>query len=218
MVFLSVLTSERNLNVVVYGITENVPKTPKAARFQNDLEKLLPIFSHIDCSIQATSIRDMHRLGKFKMEQTRPRPILVKFLRNIDVNNILSNRNLIPSPVLVKPDMTKDKRDIESKLLSQRWNLIQDGADRKSIRIRRNQLFINNQLYGQIINSEFVKSSHEGQATNSSDKPNVSAQMDHESGTGEPNPPAPMPTDRGSDTGESNSSVPGQMEHDGFNK
>ena len=47
--------------------------------------------------------------------------------------------------------MTKEERYIESKLLSQRWNLIQEGVDQKSIRIRRNQLFVNNQPHGQII-------------------------------------------------------------------
>ena len=142
-----VLVTERNLNVVIYGTDENSLKTPRTTRFKNDLEKILPIFSTVDCSIQATLIRDI----QIYIVWGNSRPILVKFLRSIDVNNILSNRNLISSPIVVKPDMTKEERGIESKLLSQCWNLIQEGIDQKSIKIRRNQLFVNNQPHGQII-------------------------------------------------------------------
>ena len=73
----------------------------------------------------------MHHLGKFKIGQTRPWPILVKFL--MLYNTILSNKNLIPSPVLIKVDTTKVERDIESKLLSQRWNLIQGESTKKQL-------------------------------------------------------------------------------------
>ena len=118
------------------------------------MEKILPIFSTVYCSIQATLIRDIqiyiHRLGKFKARQSAQGPSSSNFLE-ILMSTILSNRNLISSPIVVKPDMTKEERDIESKLLSQRWNLIQEGVDQKSIRIRRNQLFVNNQPHGQII-------------------------------------------------------------------
>lgn len=129
----------------------------------------------------------MHdKLGKYKPGQSRPRPILVKFLRNLDVNSILDKRSQIPSPVIVKPDMTREERNIESKLLSQRWNLIQQGVNRKSIKLRRNQLFVDNQLHGQIINSEYVRSTHKDQPVNSSvNEPRTSStpeQMEHDHG------------------------------------
>ena len=146
------------LNIVVYGIDESSPKTPRAKMIWRKFSLcflLLILRFRV-----ATSIRDIHRLGKFKPRESHSKPLLVKFSRNIDVNNILSNRSQIPSPVVVKLDMTKEERDIESKLLNQRWNLIQQRVDHKAIRTRNsyNQLFVDNQIHGQIINSEYVRS------------------------------------------------------------
>ena len=42
-------------------------------------------------------------------------------------------------------------------LLSERWNLIQSGIDRKLIKIRNKQIYVNNQLYGSIQDSRFTK-------------------------------------------------------------
>ena len=86
------------------------------------------------------SIKDFHRLGRYKEKQDRPRPILVKFLSTLDANAILSNRSNVSSPIIIKPDMTKEERDTESMLLSERWNLIQSGIDRKLIKIRNKQI------------------------------------------------------------------------------
>ena len=93
------------------------------------------------------SIKDFHRLGRYKEKQDRPRPILVKFLSTLDANAILSNRSNVSSPIIIKPDMDKEERDTESMLLSERWNLIQSGIDRKLMKIRNKQIYVNNQLY-----------------------------------------------------------------------
>ena len=86
---------DRSMNIVVYGINESPPKTAKPDRTKNDLLNLLPVLNSVDSSIQNASIKDLYRLGKFDPSQTRPRPILVKFLCRIDVSTILSNRNLV---------------------------------------------------------------------------------------------------------------------------
>ena len=99
-----------------YGINESPPNTAKPDRTKNDLLNFLPVLNSVDSSIQNASIKDLYRLGKFDPSQTRPRPILVKFLCRIDVNTILSNRNLIKKPVIIKTDMSKDERKIESML------------------------------------------------------------------------------------------------------
>ena len=82
---------------------------------------------------------------------------MVKFLSTLDANAILSNRSNVSPPIVIKPDMTKEKGDTESMLLSERWNLIQSGIDRKLIKIRNKQIYINNQLYGSIQDSRFTK-------------------------------------------------------------
>ena len=80
--------------------------------------------------------------------------------------------------------MTREERNIESKLLSQRWNLIQQGIDCKSIRIHCNQLLVDNQLHGQIIISEYVRPIHKNQDDNSSTSeshmPTVPEQTEHD--------------------------------------
>ena len=129
-------STERNFNIVVYGIIESPAGTFKSNRVKSDLEKLLPAISKADSTITSKSIKDFHRLGRYKEKQDRPRPILVKFLSTLDANAILSNRSNVSSPIIIKPDMTKEERDTESMLLSERWNLIQSGIDRKLIKIR----------------------------------------------------------------------------------
>ena len=69
-----------------------------------------------------------------RLDKPVPGQFLSNFLEILMLyNTILSNRNLIPSPVLIKVDTTKVERDIESKLLSQRWNLIQGESTKKQL-------------------------------------------------------------------------------------
>ena len=102
--------------------------------------------------------------GKFKIAQERPRPIIVKFLCALDAKAVLSDHDNIPSSVLVKPDMSPEQRNIESKLLRERYKLIQQGISCKNIKIRNTQLYVNNQLHGQVKDSIFQLASVTGQS------------------------------------------------------
>ena len=51
--------------------------------------------------------------------------------------------------------MTPEERACEATLLEQRWLLIQGGADRKSIKIRKHHLYLNDRLHGQVINPTY---------------------------------------------------------------
>ena len=86
----------------------------------------------------------------------KPRPILVKFVRIEDVSKVLVNRRAAKSPVVVKPDMTKEERVRESTLLKQRWNLINSGVPKQAIRISRTKIFVNNVEYGAYSQNGFV--------------------------------------------------------------
>ena len=48
--------------------------TPRSDREKHDLDKLLDIFSNIDASLTTASMKDIHRLGKYKQSNNRPRP------------------------------------------------------------------------------------------------------------------------------------------------
>ena len=60
---------------------------------------------------------------------------------------MLVNRRAAKSHVVVKPDMTKEERVRESKLLKQRWNLINSGVPKQVITISRTKIFVNNVEY-----------------------------------------------------------------------
>ena len=147
--------SDRKSNVVLYGIDESPPKTPKHERLQKDIKTTLEIFSSIEVQIDPAHVVDCFRLGKFKQNQSRPRPILIKLQRAMDVSAILANKKSLSSPFTIKPDMSSEERSIESLLLKERWSLLQSGHHRKQIKLSGNQIFINGHLHGEVINSAF---------------------------------------------------------------
>ena len=146
--------TEKKFNLVLYGVKECRPGMSKSARLEADLESVISIFSHIDSSIQAQSIKDCLRLGKYIPSQSRSRPILVKFIRFTDVTKVLSSRAKISRPFFVKSDMSLEER-VEESLIKERWGLIQSGIERKNLRIRNNCLFVNGKVYGRIVNKSF---------------------------------------------------------------
>ena len=60
-------------------------------------------------------------------------PILIKLNRVVDVVNILSKKPNYPTEINIKPDLMKEERICESKLLAERWKLMQSEIDKKTI-------------------------------------------------------------------------------------
>ena len=155
------LVSDKRYNVVFYGVDEPPKETSRSDRQKHDLDKLLNILSSLDSSLTSASIKDFHRLGKFKQNNTRPRPLLLKFLRAFEASLILSKKgSLTSSQISIKPDMSPDERKVENALLKERRSLINNGIERKYIKIRGNSLYVHNKLYGQFQNSEFCRSQY----------------------------------------------------------
>ena len=107
----------------------------KVCGYKKNMESVSEIFASISVQVNPPQILDCYRLRKFKSRLTRPRPILVKLLRSIDVTAILANRWSLSSPLLIKPDMSPEERTTESTLLREWWSLIQTGNDRKKIKL-----------------------------------------------------------------------------------
>ena len=110
---------DKKFNVVLYGMDECPSGMFKSARLEADLNKVVQVFASVDSSIQSPSIKDCFRLGKFSSSQSRPRPVLVKFVRIADVTTILSKKRMVPHPFKIKPDMTREQRVCESVLLKE---------------------------------------------------------------------------------------------------
>ena len=106
------LISNRKSNVIIYGVEENPPKCLEMYGCRKkDMETISQIFKSINVHIDPTHILDCFRLGRFKLQQTTPRPILVKLQHSIDANAILANKSTLSSPLSIKPDMI-DRRQI----------------------------------------------------------------------------------------------------------
>ena len=149
------LVSDKRFNVVLYGINETSKATSRSERQKHDLDNLLAVLSDIDSSFTSASIKDFHRLGKFKENSTHPRSILVKFLRAFEASLVLSKKGSLNSPISIKPDMTRDERETEQALLKERRRLIDSGVERKDIKIHSSSLYVNNKLHGSVQNSQF---------------------------------------------------------------
>lgn len=135
--------------------------TTRSVRMSQDLEKVSEIFKSIDNSINDHSIKDLFRLGKFDSGRSRPRSILVKFVRCADASKVLSKVSSLSQPFIVKPDMSAAQRVRESILLKERWSLLQSGTNRKSIKIRNSSIYVNNILHGTVDSSNTFQCEHE---------------------------------------------------------
>ena len=151
----SIRHEDRKLNLVVFGIDESPSNTPTLDRLKNDLDHLVATFNSIEAPIEVHTIKDFHRWGKYSPTQSKPRPILVKFLRTIDVATILSNRGTLKAPLFIKQDLSSEEKKLDSILMNERWKLIQAGHNHKSIKIRKNSIFLNGNLFGHLDGSMF---------------------------------------------------------------
>ena len=83
---------ERRFNVVLYGISEMPGDSSRPERMKHDLDTAVVTLNKLNKEINHSSIRDSFRLGKFKQNQARPRPLLIKLNKAIDVITFLANR------------------------------------------------------------------------------------------------------------------------------
>ena len=145
---------DRKFNLVFYGIEESPSNTARSERLKVELSGILGVINNIISKIDANSIKDYHRLGKYNPNRSKPRPILVKFLRSADVTSILFEKSNLASPFSIKTDMTVEEKKIEGLLLKERWELLQKGIDRSQIKIRQNNLYINDKLHARVLDAK----------------------------------------------------------------
>ena len=141
--------SDNKFITVLYGVNECPPGSPRSTRIESDTTSVVAVFSALDSTIQAHSIKECYRLGRFdpKRNNTKPRPILVHFVRMADVSSVLAKRGSLKKPYFIKPFMSTEQRKIESILLKERWNLIQLGISRTQIRIRNSNIYMSIKNY-----------------------------------------------------------------------
>jgi len=125
------------------GIKEAPENTKYIERQQYDFEQIDKIIKHIGKN--NVKVTDSFRLGKFKKENKRPRSILVTFSSVWDRNIVLQSAFTLSSydvEVYISPALTVTEMEIEKKLLKKRRELIDSGIERKTIKIRKMQLYV----------------------------------------------------------------------------
>ena len=148
-----ILPGECKFNLVIHGIAECPKATPRSERQKSDLASCLTVVSKLNADINTHSVRDCLRLGNYKKESSRPRPILLKLNRSFDVSYVLANRAETPQGITIKPDQTKEERQCESLLLGVRWKLMQMGTDKKDIKIRASTVYLKGNKHAQVVNN-----------------------------------------------------------------
>lgn len=148
--FTSSKSHDRKSNLVLFGVDECDTGTSWLQRSMNDIGNVTSILTGLDQSIHNSSVLECKRLGKFKPDSTNSRPILARMARPVDVMCVLSNKNKLTGPIFIKPDLTREERNIEKLLLKERWTLIQSGISRRDIRIRQSALFVKGELHAMV--------------------------------------------------------------------
>ena len=60
---------------------------------------------------------------------------------------VISSKNKLEAPVYIKPDLTPFERQKERLLLKERRSLIDNGTERRNIKMRNDSLYVNNKLH-----------------------------------------------------------------------
>ena len=148
--------SDREYNVVIFGITELPKGSSRYSRSEHDFNQASSVISNLQHkSDYRCSIRNCRRLGKYDVSKFLPRPLLVSLNSTADVRFILAHCHCLPPSIFIKPDRSVSERKTEKLLLEERWKLIQSGKPRSSIKLRNSALYLNGRLHGKVSNHTF---------------------------------------------------------------
>ena len=143
-------------NIVVYGIKESPNGTSRQNRMSYDSQEVFDVLKTVDSAITVQSIRDCFRIGKYS--NGKQRPILVKMSRSREVQSILAKRRSLPQKpsISIKPEMSFKERAVEKILLKKRWELMGEGVEKETIKIKRKTLFVGNERHGFVNGSVYM--------------------------------------------------------------
>ncbi len=128
---------------MIHGISEADKGTARQVRSKHDHEKVVTTLKKLDSDISPHYIRDCFRLGKYN--ESKHRPILVKLTSSNDVSSI-KQKGTSKTREHCHPNFRD--RKILLILLKERKKLIEDGVERKYIKIRGTTISVQGILFG----------------------------------------------------------------------
>ena len=64
--------SDKKMNVVIYGLAENPSNTSRQDRLRKDVDSVLSALKKLENPLDASSIKDCYRLGKYNAQASKP--------------------------------------------------------------------------------------------------------------------------------------------------
>ena len=146
---------QQSLEIKIAGIDEyhskeQNEKVGPLQTVEHDKTEVEKVFNHLCEDLSCVS--DVRRLGKWKPDKNRPRPLLLSLTNPWTARKILSRAHTMNEynkanncRIYVGKSLTKDEQELEKKCLSMRWKLINEKYySRDSLKIRNLKLFHNN--------------------------------------------------------------------------
>ena len=90
-------------------------------------------------------ITDSFRLGKYRSDATRPRTLLVRFKNPWLVRKLLAKSYILKDysdRIYLSKELTVDKKKLESRILSERYKLVETGISKERLRVRDLKLYL----------------------------------------------------------------------------
>uniref|UniRef100_A0A1X7U3F8 Uncharacterized protein n=1 Tax=Amphimedon queenslandica TaxID=400682 RepID=A0A1X7U3F8_AMPQE len=146
------LKPDKKFNLVVTGLKESPPKTPRSERMKHDFDV---VSSPLLSNFSENTVRDCLRLGKYSSD--RSRPLLVTLNRSCDVSSILSNKfRLADKPSIgIRADLPPHLRKSRSIVLKQRRDLITSGVNPSVIKAGNLSLYVHGKKFGSVVDQKF---------------------------------------------------------------
>ena len=94
----------------LFGLEECEAGRRRLNRTISDMNNVTTVLLGIDSNLNQNSVVDCRRLGKFDPQSRRPRPMLVRMARTVDVIRVLSQKNKLNNSVWIRADLTKQER------------------------------------------------------------------------------------------------------------
>ena len=129
-------------NLAEANVEQVSPENRASAILNHEMDAVSEVLTHLEESPQ---IMDIKRLGKFERNKQRPRAVILTLSSAWDVRKILSKAPKLKNfhkPIFINRMLSPEEKLKENRILQIRRDLLNQGTERSSIKIRDLKLFV----------------------------------------------------------------------------